>query len=51
MKVLGSLTICMEKVFTLGKTVEDTKVNMNKIKSMVMGYTYGQMVEGMKATG
>lgn len=51
MKVNGKLTICMVRVFILGKMEENTKVLMNQIKSMVMVYMFGQMVGDMKEIG
>ena len=50
-KDLGRTIICMDKVFTLGLTVEDTRVNTLWIKNMDMVFTYGQMVADMKDTG
>lgn len=40
----GKITICMEKVFTLGLMAEDMKVNMKWIKSMALEFTNGQTV-------
>ena len=45
MKVNGSIIRCREEEFTLGRTVENTKVSIIKIRSMAMGFTNGPMEE------
>ena len=41
----------MAKVFISGKMVEFIMVNMSKIRSMAMGYIYGQMEDLTLAIG
>jgi hypothetical protein len=41
----------MVMVSTAGKTEEDTKANMSKIRSMVMVYMYGQMAGDTRVIG
>lgn len=51
MKENGKKIICMERVYILGKMVEDMKGNILKIKNMVMVYMFGKMEGNMKDNG
>jgi hypothetical protein len=51
LRVTGWKIICMGKAFTLGKTEENMMEIMNKIKSMALVYTTGQMEEYTKDNG
>jgi len=47
----GLIITCMEKVLTLGRTVEDMRGSTASIKSMDMESTLGVMVEDMMGSG
>ena len=50
-KVNGRVIKCMEKAFSLGRTVENTMDNISTIRKKVKGDLYGQMVENTWVTG
>ena len=51
MKEGGMTTICMDRVYTHGKTVDDTKDNMKWTKNMATASTLGLMDVSTRATG
>jgi hypothetical protein len=47
----GKVTICMDKEYSLGLMVVNTKVNTNTIRSMALVVTYSPMAGSMKDSG
>lgn len=49
MKENGLIIQCREEEYILGKMVDDMRVNIIRIRSMVMGFTNGMMGEVRKS--
>ena len=49
--VIGRIITCMEMENILGRMVEVTMATILMTRSMAMEFTFGLMVDGMKATG
>lgn len=50
-KVLGKITICMEKEHTHGKMEEDMMANIIWIRNMDTGCIFGQIAVVMRVSG